>query len=100
MAMPFPDLSRVFVSISDVPCINATLLSERPFDRVIAMLKPPADVPSIEMRTSIRAQTLRAWDAEEEKVFCKDEKKAKDGPKSKPIPGRKKPPPQQPPLRF
>lgn len=69
--LPLPAPGGPFLAISDVPCLGCTLISQRWFDQVLAMLEPAAQVPAVVPRDSLEEQTLVLWEPEEEAFFCR-----------------------------
>ena len=72
--IPFPVQGGIYHSINDVPSLESTFVTRRPFDEVLSWLKPRTDVPAIERRTDPKDQVVRPWSEEEKKSFLGVEK--------------------------
>ena len=68
--LPFPAPGGPYVSVSDVPWLQSTLISRRWFDHLLAMARPASAVPGTLPREHINEQTLWPWTEEEEVYFC------------------------------
>ncbi len=69
--LPFPEVGGPYVAVSDVPCLQSTLISRRPFDQVLSWFRPPVSIKNTLPRPNIEDQTLWPWSKEEESAFCK-----------------------------
>jgi energy-coupling factor transporter ATP-binding protein EcfA2 len=70
MNMPLPTPGGPLIAISDVPCLNNTVISRRWFDQLRFYFKPPVKVPAVLPRDYADQQTLKPWEPEEESYFC------------------------------
>jgi hypothetical protein len=77
MDLPFTGPGRPLVSVSDVPSLQKTLITQRWFDDINSWRKLPDDATdALQPRESDIDQTLEAWDKTEEGRFCGLGKKA------------------------
>ena len=71
--LPSPALGRPVISISQIPSVNANVVSRVPFNELLAWSKPPApDIPAAVSVSDSRNQVLRPWSEGEERAFCGD----------------------------
>ena len=68
--LAFPEAGKTFESISDVPCLGETLISQRPFDDVLSWCLDPAKIATVAPYDAPYAHDLHPWEAEEEARFC------------------------------
>jgi hypothetical protein len=72
MSLPLPDVGKPFIAFSDVPCLDATLISRRWSDQLFAWCRQPtADTGFVaaQPRNNVWEQTLKQWSDEEERSF-------------------------------
>ena len=72
MNLPLPDVGKPFIAVSDVPCLDATLVSRRWSDQLFAwcrQLSADTDFVAAKPRNNVWEQTLEQWSAEEERSF-------------------------------
>ena len=70
--LPMPALGKPFLAVSDVPCLDATLISRRWSDRIFSWCRrQSADSPiaAVKPRNNVWEQTLEQWSEEEERIF-------------------------------
>ena len=70
--LPLPRPGGVYSCVSDVPSLGTTIITERPFDEVLARCIPPSDDPALELIEGGEHQSLRPWEPEEKKKFCRE----------------------------
>ena len=68
--IPFPEPGGPFMAISDVPCLQCSLISRRWFNQLLGSLCPPANIPEVLPRKHLSEQTLEDWEKAEEEYFC------------------------------
>lgn len=77
MNLPFTGPGLPLVSVSDIPSLQKTLITQRWFDDINSWRKPPDEnTDALQPRESDMDQTLEAWDEVEEARFCGPGKKA------------------------
>jgi type IV secretory pathway TraG/TraD family ATPase VirD4 len=72
MNLPLPDVGKPFIAVSDVPCLDATLISRRWSDQLFAwcrQLSADTDFVAAKPRNNVWEQTLEQWSDEEERSF-------------------------------
>ena len=69
-SLPLPGPGLPFYSISDVPCLDTTLLTRRWFDQMLGWRRPPGDVPAVLYRQNDQDQTLLPWNDKEVQYYC------------------------------
>ena len=68
--LPLPQRGGWLVSVSDVPCLEASYITRRWFDEVLSWLELRSTIPALLPRTNVDEQTLQPWTPEEEKDFA------------------------------
>lgn len=84
--LPLPGDGGRYTAVCDVPSFRETLIVDRPFEEVKALLLPRANVDDLKPRTDLNHQTLQPWTATQEELFCPGLKRRELKP------GRKRPP--------
>jgi hypothetical protein len=96
--LPLPARGGPLIAISDVPCLQTTLISRRWFDQLLSWLRPLSTIPAVLPRPNIKDQTLKPWEPEEERSFTGEPQeqappagKQQDGDRSSPGKTSRKP---------
>ena len=70
--LPMPALGKPFLAVSDVPCLDATLISRRWSDRIFSWCRRQSAatrIAAVKPRNNVWEQTLEQWSEEEERIF-------------------------------
>ena len=70
MNLPFTGPGKELVAVHDIPSLQKTSITRRPFDKVNSWRVKPTDVKAVMGRTSILEQTLVGWDTAETAEYC------------------------------
>lgn len=71
MDLPFTGPGLPLISVSDIPSLQKTLITQRWFDDINSWRRPPdEDTDALQPRESAMDQTLEAWDEVEVARFC------------------------------
>ena len=94
MNLPATGPGLPYVAVSDVPCLQTTLITRRHFDEInFWRIKPDAKVPALIPRNKFSDQTLKPWTPDEAEDFHGPSKAPPPAPEAKPkkpkLPNRK-----------
>ena len=70
--LPLPAPGKPFLAVSDVPCLDATLISRRWSDRIFSWCRRQSAatrIAAVKPRNNVWEQTLKQWSEEEERSF-------------------------------
>ena len=72
LSMPMPDAGRSLTAVSDVPCLDTTLVSRRWFSQLLSWIQRAQDgtrIAAVQPRDNVWEQTLQGWSDAEERSF-------------------------------